>query len=137
MSSLPSMEVDRSTSFHHVTTSPRNTGELTAFDRGQPPTRLWAAARTLRDRRNSSAWRSGRWIHHRTSSLSSVAVHQAWIGCNTGAAYYASPKPNPNLLVDAVVGGPRDFSDAFPDACVTLRLQATAMTLGDGDDSKA
>jgi hypothetical protein len=55
-------------------------------------------------------------IHHRASSLPSVAAHPARIGCKAGAAYYASPAPNPNLLVGAVVGGPSDASDAFPDA---------------------
>jgi endoglucanase len=55
-------------------------------------------------------------IHHRASSLPSVAAHPARIGCKAGASYYASPKPNPNLLVGAVVGGPSDVSDAFPDA---------------------
>uniref|UniRef100_A0A804PMV2 Endoglucanase n=1 Tax=Zea mays TaxID=4577 RepID=A0A804PMV2_MAIZE len=55
-------------------------------------------------------------IHHRASSLPSVAAHPARIGCKAGAAYYTSPAPNPNLLVGAVVGGPTDDSDAFPDA---------------------
>ncbi|AQK74619.1 Endoglucanase 8 [Zea mays] len=48
--------------------------------------------------------------------MSSVAAHPARIGCKAGAAYYTSPAPNPNLLVGAVVGGPTDDSDAFPDA---------------------
>jgi len=55
-------------------------------------------------------------IHHRASSLPSVAAHPARIGCKAGAAYYASPAPNPNLLVGAVVGGPSNSTDAFPDA---------------------
>ncbi|EAY87419.1 hypothetical protein OsI_08827 [Oryza sativa Indica Group] len=55
-------------------------------------------------------------IHHRGSSLPSVAAHPARIGCKGGAAYYASAAPNPNLLVGAVVGGPSDATDAFPDA---------------------
>jgi hypothetical protein len=55
-------------------------------------------------------------IHHRASSLPSVAVHPARIGCKAGTAYYASPAPNPNLLVGAVVGGPSNSTDAFPDA---------------------
>lgn len=55
-------------------------------------------------------------IHHRASSLPSVAAHPARIGCKAGAAYYASPAPNPNLLVGAVVGGPSNTTDAFPDA---------------------
>lgn len=55
-------------------------------------------------------------IHHRGSSLPSVAAHPARIGCKAGATYYASAAPNPNLLVGAVVGGPSNTSDAFPDA---------------------
>ncbi|KAF7094782.1 hypothetical protein CFC21_097066 [Triticum aestivum] len=55
-------------------------------------------------------------IHHRGSSLPSVSAHPAWIGCKAGAAYYGSSAPNPNLLVGAVVGGPSNTSDNFPDA---------------------
>ncbi|CAN6198084.1 unnamed protein product [Urochloa humidicola] len=55
-------------------------------------------------------------IHHRASSLPSVTAHPERIGCKAGAAYYASPAPNPNLLVGAVVGGPSNTTDAFPDA---------------------
>ena len=55
-------------------------------------------------------------IHHRGSSLPSVAAHPARIGCKAGSAYYGSAAPNPNLLVGAVVGGPSDATDAFPDA---------------------
>jgi hypothetical protein len=55
-------------------------------------------------------------IHHRGSSIPSVAAHPAKIGCKAGAAYYGSSAPNPNLLVGAVVGGPTDATDAFPDA---------------------
>ena len=55
-------------------------------------------------------------IHHRASSLLTMAAHSAWIGCKASAAYYATPMPNPNLLVGAVVGGPSHASDAFPDA---------------------
>jgi hypothetical protein len=52
-----------------------------------------------------------------------VAAHPVWIGCKTGATYYA----NLNLLVGAIVGVP---SNALPVAC-----HVTAP--GDGDDSKA
>ncbi|KOM26832.1 hypothetical protein LR48_Vigan325s000400 [Vigna angularis] len=45
-------------------------------------------------------------IHHRASSLPSVAVHPARIGCKAGSRYFFSPNPNPNVLVGAVVGGP-------------------------------
>ncbi|KAJ8505655.1 hypothetical protein OPV22_006541 [Ensete ventricosum] len=55
-------------------------------------------------------------IHHRGSSLPSVKVHPGRIGCKAGTAYYLSPSPNPNVLVGAVVGGPTNTSDAFPDA---------------------
>ncbi|XP_072952691.1 endoglucanase 17-like [Typha angustifolia] len=55
-------------------------------------------------------------IHHRGSSLPSVRAHPARIGCKAGTAYYLSPRPNPNTLVGAVVGGPTNSSDAFPDA---------------------
>ncbi|KAL4319161.1 hypothetical protein GQ457_18G025780 [Hibiscus cannabinus] len=54
-------------------------------------------------------------IHHRGSSLPSVAAHPARIGCKAGSRYFLSPNPNPNLLVGAVVGGP-NISDAFPDS---------------------
>ncbi|KAG4214944.1 hypothetical protein ERO13_A01G149818v2 [Gossypium hirsutum] len=54
-------------------------------------------------------------IHHRGSSLPSVAAHPARIGCKAGSRYYVSPNPNPNLLLGAVVGGP-NVSDAFPDS---------------------
>ncbi|PKA62733.1 Endoglucanase 17 [Apostasia shenzhenica] len=55
-------------------------------------------------------------IHHRASSLPSVAAHPSRIGCKAGSTYYLSPNPNPNLLVGAVVGGPTNASDSFPDA---------------------
>ena len=55
-------------------------------------------------------------IHHRASSLPSVSAHPGRIGCRAGAAWAASPAPNPNLLVGAVVGGPSNSTDAFPDA---------------------
>jgi hypothetical protein len=142
--------------FHRATTS-LSAGELTAFNGGRSeyllplrdhepeerrrarclrwrppsdrlPARLVVAAcadavRLLRDRRSSGACRSGRWIHHRTSSL-----HSARIGWKTSTAYYASPKPNPNMLIDVIVGRPNDVSDAFPDARAALWLQATVTT---------
>ncbi|XP_020584570.1 LOW QUALITY PROTEIN: endoglucanase 17-like [Phalaenopsis equestris] len=55
-------------------------------------------------------------IHHRASSLPSVAAHPGRIGCKAGTPYYLSPNPNPNLLVGAVVGGPTNISDVFQDA---------------------
>ncbi|KAI4313747.1 hypothetical protein L6164_026702 [Bauhinia variegata] len=54
-------------------------------------------------------------IHHRASSLPSVAAHPARIGCKAGSRYFLSPNPNPNVLVGAVVGGPNN-TDAFPDS---------------------
>ncbi|KAH9610131.1 hypothetical protein KSS87_004778 [Heliosperma pusillum] len=54
-------------------------------------------------------------IHHRGSSLPSVRIHPAHIGCKAGTTYYLSPNPNPNRLVGAVVGGP-NVTDAFPDS---------------------
>ncbi|KAK8923790.1 Endoglucanase 17 [Platanthera zijinensis] len=55
-------------------------------------------------------------IHHRGSSLPSVEAHPGRFGCKTGSSYYLSHNPNPNLLVGAVVGGPSNISDVFPDA---------------------
>ncbi|XP_008803904.2 endoglucanase 17-like [Phoenix dactylifera] len=55
-------------------------------------------------------------IHHRGSSLPSVRAHRSKIGCKEGTKYYLSSAPNPNVLVGAVVGGPTNISDAFPDA---------------------
>jgi endoglucanase len=56
-----------------------------------------------------------RWIHHRGSSLPSVASHPARIGCQEGfQSYYYSGAANPNVLTGAVVGGP-DERDAYPD----------------------
>lgn len=53
-------------------------------------------------------------IHHRGSSLPSVAAHSAKIQCSAGFDFMHSPAPNPNVLVGAVVGGP-DKNDRFPD----------------------
>lgn len=55
-------------------------------------------------------------IHHRGSSLPSVATHPAHIGCKAGSQYFFSPNPNPNVLVGAVVGGPTNNTDSFPDS---------------------
>nr|CAB3484603.1 unnamed protein product [Digitaria exilis] len=54
-------------------------------------------------------------IHHRASSLPSVASHPEHIGCQEGyQSYYSSGAANPNVHTGAVVGGP-DENDAFPD----------------------
>lgn len=53
-------------------------------------------------------------IHHRGSSLPSVAAHPAKIQCSWGFSVMNSQSPNPNILIGAVVGGP-DQNDRFPD----------------------
>ncbi|GAB4829939.1 hypothetical protein Ancab_019585 [Ancistrocladus abbreviatus] len=53
-------------------------------------------------------------IHHRGSSLPSVAAHPQKIQCSSGFSVMKSAAPNPNLLVGALVGGP-DENDRFPD----------------------
>ncbi|CAH9097998.1 unnamed protein product [Cuscuta europaea] len=54
-------------------------------------------------------------IHHRGSSLPSIKDHPAHIACKEGTIYFNSSNPNPNVLIGAVVGGPNDGSDQFPD----------------------
>ncbi|CAL9125380.1 Glycosyl hydrolase family 9 [Musa troglodytarum] len=53
-------------------------------------------------------------VHHRGSSLPSVAAHPAKIPCSAGFTALYSSAPNPNPLSGAVVGGP-DAMDRFPD----------------------
>ncbi|KAH9605937.1 hypothetical protein KSS87_003612 [Heliosperma pusillum] len=53
-------------------------------------------------------------IHHRGSSLPSIANHPQKIQCGAGFDMMHSQSPNPNVLVGAIVGGP-DFHDGFPD----------------------
>ncbi|KAG2697501.1 hypothetical protein I3760_07G109600 [Carya illinoinensis] len=53
-------------------------------------------------------------IHHRGSSLPSIASHPTKIQCSSGFNFMKSQAPNPNILVGAVVGGP-DKNDRFPD----------------------
>ena len=53
-------------------------------------------------------------IHHRGSSLPSIASHPGKIQCTAGFSVMSSAAPNPNLLIGAVVGGP-DKNDRFPD----------------------
>lgn len=55
-------------------------------------------------------------IHHRASSVPSLQAHPGRIGCKAGSRYFLSPDPNPNLLIGAVVGGPMNVTDAFPDS---------------------
>lgn len=55
-------------------------------------------------------------IHHRGSSIPSIKVHPAKVGCNDcHSDYYSSTNPNPNIHVGALVGGP-DSNDHFNDA---------------------
>ncbi|KAG9442928.1 hypothetical protein H6P81_018782 [Aristolochia fimbriata] len=53
-------------------------------------------------------------IHHRGSSLPSVADHPQFIACKEGSTYFNSSAPNPNILVGAVVGGPGE-DDVYED----------------------
>ncbi|XP_062185398.1 endoglucanase 11-like isoform X2 [Phragmites australis] len=54
-------------------------------------------------------------IHHRASSMPSVASHPAHIGCQEGfQSYFYAGGANPNVHTGAVVGGP-DEHDAFSD----------------------
>ncbi|KAK1398839.1 Endoglucanase [Heracleum sosnowskyi] len=51
-------------------------------------------------------------IHHRGSSLPSIASHPSKIQCTAGFTVMKSQSPNPNILIGAVVGGP-DGKDRF------------------------
>ncbi|CAH2075888.1 unnamed protein product [Thlaspi arvense] len=53
-----------------------------------------------------------RQIHHRGASIPSVNVHPQAFGCIKGWDIFASPNPDPNILVGAVIGGP-DVDDKF------------------------
>ncbi|CAL9228625.1 unnamed protein product [Arabidopsis halleri] len=53
-----------------------------------------------------------RLIHHRGSSIPSFTVHPTAFGCSAGWNIFASPNPNPNILIGAVIGGP-DVDDKF------------------------
>ncbi|KAI9099665.1 hypothetical protein K1719_024670 [Acacia pycnantha] len=54
-------------------------------------------------------------IHHRGSSLPSLATHPQSLGCKGGfQPYFYTMNPNPNILVGAIVGGP-DQNDIFLD----------------------
>ncbi|KAI4323866.1 hypothetical protein L6164_023441 [Bauhinia variegata] len=54
-------------------------------------------------------------IHHRGSTLPSIVKHPKPIGCRGGEQYFKSPKPNPNILTGALVGGPAE-DDSFQDS---------------------
>lgn len=51
-------------------------------------------------------------IHHRGASSPSIATHPKAITCLEGWNIFASPKPDLNMLVGAVVGGP-NVDDKF------------------------
>lgn len=54
-------------------------------------------------------------LHHRGASIESVYVHPTKVGCNDGYSnYYSSSKPNPNIHMGAIVGGP-NYNDGFID----------------------
>lgn len=55
-------------------------------------------------------------VHHRGASIPSIRVLRGKVGCHDGySSYYNSAKPNPNVHVGAIVGGP-DSNDLFNDA---------------------
>lgn len=54
-------------------------------------------------------------IHHRASSLPTIAIHPQLLGCEAGfQPFFYTSNPNPNELTGAVVGGPNQ-NDFFPD----------------------
>ncbi|CAL9228626.1 unnamed protein product [Arabidopsis halleri] len=53
-----------------------------------------------------------RQIHHRGASSPSITTHPTAIKCSEGWSIFASPNPDPNVLVGAVIGGP-DIDDKF------------------------
>ncbi|KAK4337841.1 hypothetical protein RND71_042328 [Anisodus tanguticus] len=54
-------------------------------------------------------------VHHRGSSLPSLARHPQSFGCDGGfQPFYYTANANPNILVGAIVGGPNP-NDFFPD----------------------
>ncbi|QCD89017.1 endoglucanase [Vigna unguiculata] len=54
-------------------------------------------------------------IHHRGSVLPSLDAHPQHFGCRDGVAYFKTEKPNPNVLIGALVGGPA-YDDSFQDS---------------------
>ncbi|KAA8521112.1 hypothetical protein F0562_011735 [Nyssa sinensis] len=54
-------------------------------------------------------------IHHRGSSLPSLARHPQSFGCEGGfQPFFYTANPNPNILIGAIVGGPNQ-NDAYSD----------------------
>ncbi|XP_022642791.1 endoglucanase 2-like [Vigna radiata var. radiata] len=54
-------------------------------------------------------------IHHRGSVLPSMDAHPQRLRCHDGNVYFKSDKPNPNILIGALVGGPA-YNDSFQDS---------------------
>lgn len=54
-------------------------------------------------------------LHHRGASIPSIHVLPDKVGCNDGfSSWYSSSKPNPNVHIGAIVGGPNS-NDQFND----------------------
>lgn len=53
-------------------------------------------------------------VHHRGSSLPSVASHPHAMSCESFQPFFYTANPNPNILVGAILGGPNQ-NDGFPD----------------------
>ncbi|XP_020209509.1 endoglucanase 8, partial [Cajanus cajan] len=54
-------------------------------------------------------------IHHRGSTLPSIAVQPNHIGCHDAKQYFETQNPNQNILVGALTGGPAD-NDSYEDS---------------------
>ncbi|KAH7537878.1 hypothetical protein FEM48_Zijuj03G0139800 [Ziziphus jujuba var. spinosa] len=54
-------------------------------------------------------------IHHRGSTMPSIDDETNHICCHGGDAYFIKERPNPNLLIGALVGGPAE-DDSFKDS---------------------
>ncbi|KAI3927056.1 hypothetical protein MKW92_049551 [Papaver armeniacum] len=55
-----------------------------------------------------------KFIHHRGSTLPSMDEHPGRLKCQDGSSYFKSSKPNRNVLLGAIVGGPA-LNDSYPD----------------------
>ncbi|KAL8170674.1 hypothetical protein V2J09_022478 [Rumex salicifolius] len=54
-------------------------------------------------------------LHHRGASIPSITAYPSKIGCNQGySGWFSSNKPNPNVHVGSIVGGPNS-NDQFND----------------------
>lgn len=54
-------------------------------------------------------------LHHRGASIPSIRTQPDKVGCNDGySTWYSTTKPNPNIHVGAIVGGPNS-NDQFND----------------------